>query len=79
MVRPVPGRAPGAGSTGQGSETDLGWALGWLPDRMREIDEDLATTELEEDSGMSPGAAEMQQKNVTQPVRSRGDRRGHFI
>lgn len=45
---------------------------------MREIEENLATTKLEEDLGMSPGAAEMQQKNITQPARSQGDRRGHF-
>lgn len=56
-----------------------GLGPGLAPRPNEDIDEDLATTTLGEDVGMSPPvAAEMHQKDVTQPSRPRGDRRGHF-
>lgn len=44
----MPGTVPDAGSVVQRSKTDLAW----LPDRLRETREYLATAKLEEDSGM---------------------------
>lgn len=46
------GTVLGAGDTVQRSKKDIVWALSWLPGRMREMDEYLATTKLEEESGI---------------------------
>lgn len=46
------GTVLGAGDTVQRSKKDTVWALSWLPGRMREMDEYLATTKLEEESGI---------------------------
>lgn len=51
-MRHVLATVPGAGDAVQRSKTETVWALGWLPDRMRETDENLVRTKLEEDSGM---------------------------
>ena len=39
MPQHLPDTVSGAGNTVERKETDTAWNLGWLPSRMREMDE----------------------------------------